>query len=216
MTIELTDTLRDEYQTLFRTCEIRAEKRLTVEQLVRDILQNEARYRNVGAPLGVPWYFIGTIHAMETSLSFNKHLHNGDPLTGRTVHVPKGRPIVGNPPFTWEQSATDVLKMRNLEKVTDWSLAGLLFQVEAYNGFGYRKLDPPLPSPYLWSFSEFYTSGKFVADGKFDAGAVSQQCGAAVILNILVEQDTVQFDSRGNPLGEEDGTTVSPSIDADI
>jgi len=39
--------------------------------------------------------------------SFKLHLHNGDPLTARTVNVPKGRPKTGQPPFAWGISAKD-------------------------------------------------------------------------------------------------------------
>jgi lysozyme family protein len=51
---------------------------------------------------------------------------------------------------------------------------------------GYRRRG--VPSPYLWSFSNLYTKGKFVADGHFDANAVSAQCGAAVMLKALQGQ----------------------------
>jgi len=137
---------------------------------------------------------------MEGSLNFNTHLHNGDPLTHRTNHVPANRPLTGNPPFTWEDSAVDALSMRNLNKVTDWSLPSLLYHMEAYNGFGYRSQDPPINSPYLWSYSNNYGAGKFVADGKYDPDAVSKQCGAAVILHQMVAQGIIGFDANGNPL----------------
>ena len=42
-----------------------------------------------------------------------------------------------------------------------------------------------MPSPYLWSFSNHYARGKYVADGHFSATAVSQQCGAALLLKRL-------------------------------
>ena len=42
-------------------------------------------------------------------MRFDQHLHNGDPLSGRTTHVPPGRPRPASPPFTWEQSAHDAI-----------------------------------------------------------------------------------------------------------
>ena len=54
-----------------------------------------------------PWFFLGVIHAMESRFNFERHLHNGDPLSARTVRVPKGFPKAGNPPFTWEVSAEE-------------------------------------------------------------------------------------------------------------
>lgn len=56
-------------------------------------------------------------------------------------------------------------------------------QLEAYNGFCYRKSGRA--SPYLWSFSNLYTSGKFMSGGRFDPTAKSQQCGAVVMLKLL-------------------------------
>jgi hypothetical protein len=106
-------------------------------------------------------------------------------LKARTVHVPAGRPKTGKPPFTWEQSAIDALRGRGLGAWKDWSVPGTLYQLEAYNGFGYRDHHPTVPSPYLWSFSNHYTRGKYVADGRFSPTAVSQQVGAALLLKRL-------------------------------
>src|ERR1035437_2255864 len=86
------------------------------------------------------------------------------------------------PPFAWEQSAADALTIQGFANLTDWSLPVILYRLEAYNGFGYRKLTPPINTPNLWSFSNQYTSGTYVADKVFDPNAVSTQCGAAVIL----------------------------------
>ena len=59
----------------------------------------------------------------------------------------------------------------------------MLYRLEAYNGFGYRSSGRA--TPYLWSFSNLYSTGKFVADGHFEPKAHSQQCGAAVMLKLL-------------------------------
>jgi lysozyme family protein len=139
----------------------------------------------------VPWYIIAAIHNMEASQKFNGHLHNGDPLTARTVHVPKGRPPFGNPPFTFEDSGVDALRFEKMDQVEDWTLPGALFRLEAFNGFGSRARG--LNTPYLWSFSTHYTKGKFVADNQFDPNAVSQQCGAALLLRKMVDAGAFMF-----------------------
>ena len=88
-----------------------------------------------GGGAGIPWYFIACVHYMECSFSFNKHLHNGDPLTGYTVQVPANRPKVGHgPPFTFEESAIDALQLMKYDKVTNWSLPFILQKLEGYNG----------------------------------------------------------------------------------
>jgi lysozyme family protein len=85
---------------------------------------------------------------MAASLNFNRHLHNGDPLTARTVQVPAGRPKTGEPPFTWEESATDALMLEKLDQWEDWSVPGTLYKLEQYNGWGYRLAHPDVKSPY--------------------------------------------------------------------
>jgi lysozyme family protein len=82
------------------------------------------------------------------------------------------------------QSALDALRLKKLDQVTDWSVPHMLFLLEGYNGFGYRRRG--VPTPYLWSFSNLYESGKFVLDGKFDPRAVSKQCGAALMLKAVL------------------------------
>lgn len=200
MAFEFTSALRAEYQRLFDSCDVRPAKLGTVEGLATKINGNRMRYGQVSEALGVPWFFVGAVHCLESSLSFAKHLHNGDPLTARTVHEPKGRPLQWNPPKDWESSADDALRLRKLHLVTDWSIPGILYQLEAYNGFGYRRFHPEVLTPYLWSFSSHYTSGKYVADGTFDPDAVSKQCGCAVLLRRMSELGMIRFDSVGNPV----------------
>lgn len=194
--INLTEALKAEYNNLFNICVIRSEKLQEVERVVAKITANRNRYESVSAQLNIPWYFIAAIHNMESSQNFNAHLHNGDPLSARTVHVPAGRPINGNPPFTWEQSAIDSLQFQKLDRWTDWSIAGTLYKTEEYNGFGYRSRHPEVLSPYLWSGANHYSKGKYVADGRWSDTAVSNQIGAAVILRRLIEKNLITFASE--------------------
>ncbi len=143
---------------------------------------------------------VAVVHNMESSQNFTRHLHNGDPLTARTVKVPAGRPKAGMPPFTWEVSTADALSIQNLDGDTDWSVAGMLYALEAYNGWGYRKGHPHILSPYLWSGSEHYTAGKFVADGTWSETAVSKQIGAAVLLRRLAERGAFVFADQPKPV----------------
>lgn len=209
MAVSLTSALSKEYQRLFDTCEIKPDRQDAVENLIGKIVENKDRYRAAGKPLGIPWYFIGPIHNMESSQRFDRHLHNGDPLTARTVQVPAGRPKSGDPPFPWEESAADALKLKRLDRVTEWTIPTILFQFESYNGFGYRTQHPGVLSPYLWSFSSHYSKGKFIADRKFDPDAVSGQCGAAVLLRRMAETGVVRFDSDGIPRPDVSDTQPS-------
>lgn len=181
------DMLRSEYQTLFETCTIVPGRQPTVDQVVATVQKNRKRYEAVHAGT-VPWFVVGIIHSLEGGSNFSRHLHNGDPLTARTVHVPAGRPpLPATPPFTWEESAADALTFDGLAAWTEWTVTGILFRLERFNGFGYRAgSGRPIPTPYLWSFSSHYTKGKFSADGRFDPNLVSSQVGGAVLLSELV------------------------------
>lgn len=187
----LTLKLSDEYRRLFESLEIRAERDRDVEREVDKALSLKGRYRTIGNPLGIPWYFIAAVHMRESSWRVDRHLHNGDPLSARTVRVPAGRPRQPGPPYSFEQSAADALIYKRLDKWGNWSLPRLLFKLEAYNGFGYRNRD--LPSPYLWSFSHHFLRGKYVRDGQFDPAAPDLQCGTATLLRRLAERQEISF-----------------------
>lgn len=199
---------RDEYQRLFDTCIIKPNKYPEIDGYINRMSANRNSYDAVSKKTNVPWNFIAITHCMEGSLNFKTHLHNGDPLTARTVHVPAGRPLAGNPPFSWEESAVDALTIEGFTIWTDWTVPGILYCFERFNGFGYRRHG--INSPYLWSYSNHYTKGKYSSDGHFDPDAVSKQCGAAVILRrmsekqiaVMGETDTLslikQFGSKVN------------------
>lgn len=204
--ISLTTSLRNEYLGLFDSCSIRLDKLSEVDRIVQKINNNKSRYESVGIQLAIPWYIIGAIHNMESSLDFNCHLHNGDPLTAKTVHVPSGRPVSGTPPFTWEESAMDSLKFQKMNLWKDWSLAGFLYKIEEYNGWGYRTRHPEVLSPYLWSGSNHYIKGKYVTDGRWSDTSVSNQIGAAVLIRRLAEKNLITM--PGNQIKDQDTPMV--------
>jgi lysozyme family protein/uncharacterized protein YcbK (DUF882 family) len=194
------DVLADEYMQFFAGAgfkSVQAER--LIGELAQRWLQFKPRYESVGQSLGIPWWFIAGIHMMESSFNFSTHLHNGDPLSGKTFRVPAGRPTAGKPPYDWETSAKDALVFEKLDKQTDWSLPRALYRWEAYNGFGYRSRH--VPSAYLWSMSTIYRAGKFVADGVFDPNKASEQCGAATMLKFMHQQGHVALtlDRVGEP-----------------
>jgi lysozyme family protein len=196
----LTSALRAEYQQLFDSCQIRPERQAEVNAVAERALGQRPRYEAVARSLDLPWYVVAVLHQMEASARFDTHLHNGDPLGARTVHAPPGRPSAGVPPFAWETSATDALRLARYHQWDDWSVPGILFKWEAYNGWGYRNFHPEVKSPYLWSFTTHYLRGKYIADGTFSASAVSQQSGAAALLRRLAEKGVL------NGAGHDDGT----------
>jgi len=183
--MQLTEALREEYRKTFETAAIRPGQAGAVKTLAGRILAPSRleRYQAVSRHTGVPGHVVGILHALEAGLDFTRHLHNGDPLAGRTVRVPKGRPANGQPPFAWEASAADALALAGLGDWTDWSVPGTAYALEGYNGFGYRRRN--VPSPYLWSFTTAYVSGKYVADHAWSPTAVSRQCGGMTLLRAM-------------------------------
>jgi lysozyme family protein len=188
---KFTPELQTEYEHLFASCRIVPGHVGEVNRMVGKIVAGRLRYSAVSAVSEVPWGFIGLLHSMESGCSFTTHLHNGDQLAARTFHVPKGRPLIWNPPNDWESSAYDSLRYQGFVDLKDWSLARVLYRLEAFNGFGYRQHG--IFSPYLWSYSQHYTKGKYVWDGKWDPDAVSRQCGAAVLLKKMVDDGVVAY-----------------------
>lgn len=196
--------------------------------IAQKIVANQARYAAAVDGLPVPWWFVAVVHCMECSMRFDQHLHNGDPLSGRTTHVPAGRPPTGGPSFTWEQSAHDAIQFERLDRITDWSLPNVLFNWHRYNGINNEYKRRGIPTPYLWSGSTHYKKGKYVADGVFDPEFVSRQVGAAVILKALVDLGAIKADPLGTsaaspaavnpPAATPPGATPAPagpvSVDA--
>lgn len=176
------------YEQMYKEAVVHPAKVSEVNIFKQRILTNQNRYKSIESSTGCPWWVVAVIHQMEAGGKFTGHLHNGDPLTGKTINVPKGRPL-GTPPFTWEQSATDAIQY--MEKTNPlwislrgkWDFDSSLRKLEAYNGMGYKKRN--VPSPYLWSYTQFYTKGKYAFDGKYDPELVSKQPGVCAILKLL-------------------------------
>lgn len=190
------NALRAEYVAMFDAAAIRPERLASVDRVVNTLYANKARYEAVAAGTGVPWYVIAVLHSLEgggSSGHFTKHLHNGDPLTARTTHVPANRPAA--PPangeaYTWEESALDAMRSR-FTGWNDWSLPAVLWQLEKYNGFGTR--GHGIATPYLWSFTTLYDRGKYTRDGPtgWNPTTVSQQVGAAALLKRMEQRGLI-------------------------
>lgn len=175
---------KSDYQSLWDSSKLTADpKKLNLlDYVCRVILTNMATYQSVQNATRIPWPVIAAIHYRESDQSFKRHLHNGDPLTARTIHVPKGRPSTGEPPFTWVQSACDCF---NGEwRPQDWSIPSCLEFLERYNGVGYQKHS--VNTPYVWDYTDKYVSGLYVADGSFDPDAKEDRAGCAAILKTLI------------------------------
>jgi lysozyme family protein len=200
--VMLTTEMKNDYENKFATCAVRPARRFEIEHVVTAILKGSDRYKTVSEATGVPWFVVGAIHQRECDGRWTCHLYNGDPLTGRTVHAPPGRPLHaparGHFPYTWEEAAIDALRHDGFDVWHDWSVGGTLYKLEAYNGFGYR--NHGIPTAYLWAASQHYTRGKFVevreGDGYkpvFRPDLVDQQLGSAVVLRRMVDEHLIDW-----------------------
>ncbi len=175
----------------WQSAEIRPQARMRVDKAVFLYQRTASRYqrierlRNPGAPAPV----LFCLHLRESGADFTCHPHEGSPLTHRTRDVPKGRiPAPAQPPFTWEQSAEDAYYVCDRLDLPNWrNLSVALQSIESFNGTGYQRFHPTIPSPYLWAGTTVYSRGKYVNDGRFDPLAVDAQLGCAVVLKRMQE-----------------------------
>lgn len=190
------------------------------ESRARAALRNRSRYveivqrlRSLGSSMpDEAWVFVAVVHERESSMDFNTHLGQGDPLTRngvpvKTVHVPAGRgPFSG--PDAFEQAAVDALwycAPYAARVNRDWTIGGMLTYLERYNGLGYATRG--LPSPYVWAGTDQYVRGKYIADGVFSATTVDTQPGCAgLLLDIDAMDDTIDF-------GRIEAPPIVPDLD---
>ncbi len=185
------DSIAEDYRKLFSSCKIRDDKRSEVQWYTSKITDPTRRklYDQVSDETCVPWYFVAIIHGMECGFDVKAHLHNGDPLKAKTVQVPANRRPCG----TRRRTGCRRLSMPSVMTSSTKRLTGISRRSSIAGGL--QRLAEPRAllnhTPYLWSFSNHYSKGKFVADGVWDANAVSKQCGAAVMLKMLSETGAV-------------------------
>ncbi len=155
------------------------------ETFANKIIAAEARYKAVQASTGVPWYFIGALHMRESSCDFRGVLHNGDRIIGTgglTVRVPAGR----GPFSTWEASAVDALKLKDMHRVQSWSVARMLYQAEVFNGLGY--VSHGVNSAYVWAGSNHEQLGMYTDDHVWDEDFDDPRIGVAAVLIRLAQK----------------------------
>lgn len=171
-----------------------------IEMAISYIHAHRDRYLIAETNCGVPWWFLACLHQLEASGNFSKHLHNGDPLTDRTVNIPIGRPL-SEPPFTWEESAADAMRLKTWDSSqvrrlpdgrADWTLPTALWRAESYNGFGYRSKG--LRSPYLWAGCQLEQPGRYIRDRVWDGSAWSAQIGVGVLMREMELRNLIKVD----------------------
>ncbi len=165
-----------------------------LEVAARKLIKNSERYQSVEKKTGVPWYLIAALHERESDADFSTYLGNGEPLNRVTRLVPRGR----GPFKDWEAGAIDAIKYDGLDKIASWPIERIAYEAEGYNGWGYRNRG--VPSAYLWSGSDIYRGGKYIADGVWSSSARDKQAGVMSLLRTMAAEDnSIQIGIVGPP-----------------
>lgn len=195
---------------------VKAASKASFASVAKKLVAAKDRYQDIEALTGVPWFIIAVIHQRESSQRWDRSIAQGDPWNKKSTHVPKGR----GPFKSFEDAAVDALKncAPYAARWKDWSPGGAMTLLEHYNGLGYANRG--LPSPYIWSGTDQYVKGKYVADGKFSATAVDKQLGCAGLILAMQDLDaSISF--AGEPVGiadlpdevASDSAAVAPEVD---
>lgn len=173
-------------------------------------MEAKARYVGVSERIAaipslqiVPWWFVAIVSEREYGgpPHWDRQLGQGDPLNQVSRHDPSGRgPFLahdgdatpGND--AWTRGCLDALIDCGpyAAKWTDWSIGGVLTLFEEYNGLGYAARG--VPSAYVWSGTDQYISGKYIADHVYRASAIDVQEGCAPLLSRMTAIDSsIQF-----------------------
>jgi lysozyme family protein len=179
------------YHNMWNKAAIRPDRANAARNLAGKAFANEAKYKAVERATGVPMEFIAPAHMRESGMNFAGVLHNGEHILGtgrKTRLVPKGRGPFPAGDEGWVLAAIDAIKLKGLHKIKDWPVEMILFQQERFNGFGY--FNRGINSPYVWGWTNLQQRGKYVADGRFDPGAMDAQCGTAAMLKAMAAHST--------------------------
>lgn len=192
----LVNTLPSVQSKRWHDIKIRPSFEIPANKAVMLYLRTHARYEAVEKMRsnGVPAPVLFAFHYRESDNDFTCHPHEGSSLAHRTRYVPKGRlPPPKEPPYKWEVSAEDAYYVADRLQ-GDWSILTWAFNaMERFNGMGYRKRG--MLSPYIYSGTQFYDQGKFVADGRFNSAAIDKQLGCLAILKRMQQKEIkIAFD----------------------
>lgn len=146
------------------------------------LLVNKDRFLSVQQMTGVPAIWLMPVFYRENP-SFDAYFGNGDPIDRPTTDVPAGR----GPFATWEDGVVDSLTIDHIIAVQSWSWTRACYQWESWNGFGPRLHGRS--TGYVWSWTDQYHGGKYVADGVWSRGTWDQQGGCFAIAKAIVSLD---------------------------
>lgn len=157
-------------------------------------LVHKADYQHIASlikqeyDLYIPWWFIPLVHERECVRGVDNwscNIAQGCRFDVKCNVIPKNGPFSS---FDKAAIAALVLEHPFAAKNTNWSGGGTMTIAEDYNGTGYYRMG--VTNPYLFSGTDKYVKGKYIADHKYDANKVDTQLGVAISLKALMERDS--------------------------
>lgn len=181
----LREDMVSDYRKLWPLLEIEERFSDTINQAVMLIKSNKSRYQDIikssrksGASTDpkMPWYVLGIVHYLDSNVDFDRFL-----------------PVSGMEELSedWDVRATQFLESRDWNKWVDWTLTDIMFRLEQLNGNGYR--NKGRCSPYIWSYTNHYKTGTYVANGVFEPQTRFPRAGVAVLLKEMLDQKLVKL-----------------------
>lgn len=191
-TLAFTDIVKSGYANLWAKAQILPQFQSAAKAVAVKLNAHRSQYEAIEAATKIPWWWVACIHERESDADFSTYLGNGEHVVGpsamaqgrKTVLVPRGRGPFPN----FAAGAIDALTHEGYVGITDWSLPRALFLAEAWNGWGYIGR---INSPYIWSWSNLYSSGKFQENRHgswFNPNLRDPQPGVVAMLKAMIAE----------------------------
>ena len=152
---------------------------LDIDRAAKKILEPQNIDRYIAACQGseVPPAFVGALDLRESDCNPRLGLGQGDPWNAVSRHVPAGF----GPFSSWAAAAKFYIHYDHLDdNSSGWSIEYACWKGEAWNGFGPRAHGRA--TGYLWSGTNIYLGGKYVADGVWDSNVKDVQLGIIPVI----------------------------------
>lgn len=175
------------YRKAYDECVVTADVKDQASKILAQMAPHSFTYAQIGWTFRLPWLCVSVIHQMECGMDFEKHLANGDPLTGNTVHAPKNlMSDQFHAPYSFVDAGIEALKWYKAQwsgNLSVHDIPSALQFLDQWNGLGYW--EHAVNNPYLWCGTDKYTKGKYATDGNFDPELVSTQIGVVALAKVV-------------------------------
>jgi lysozyme family protein len=142
-------------------------------------------WTEVTARTGVPRLWGMASFERESGSDYSRSPAQGDRWDKVSVNVPRGL----GPYRCWGDACVAAYAIDKLDEVSaaNWTWPRACYEGELFNGFGPRAHGRR--TGYLWSWTNIYDGGNYVADGKWDPDTQDQQCGMVPMMAALLRLD---------------------------